>query len=388
MNRADADDGGMRYPDDVPTLTDGPVTLRAYSLDDLDECVVQCNDPECIAWTTIPVPYGRADAVSWVTREVPQAWADGSSQGFAIEAAHRDGVRRYAGGISLRPRADGVAEIGFAVHPAARGRGVGRRAIKLLVDWGFAERGVELVAWHAYVGNWPSRRAVWANGFSFDGTIAGFLVQRDQRRDAWVGTLRGTDDREPKTTWLDPPVLQSERLRLRPFTDADVGRLHEMLNDERSMHYGGRVQAARSRDGATALARIREQHAAGQIVNWCVADRHTDQALGKIQLFDLEGLDDSGVQTGYVIHPDVRGRGLLTEALRTLVEWTFRPVTLGGFGKRRVAIGTAASNAASRYAAERAGFSLVATIPSAFTVAEADFDDELIYHRINPSWQP
>src|SRR5919197_1381833 len=178
----------MGYPEDVPRLTDGEVTLRAYTLDDLEGCVENCNGPESIAWTTIPIPYGPDDAVTWITKAVPHLWAEGTGLEFAIEAAHHDGVRRFAGGISLRPREDGVAGVGFSVHPASRGRGVARRALTLLVDWGFAERGVELVEWHAYVGNWASRRVMWSCGFSFDGTIVSYQVQRGECRDVWLGT--------------------------------------------------------------------------------------------------------------------------------------------------------------------------------------------------------
>lgn len=377
----------MGYPDDVPVLTDGLVTLRAYTLDDLDGCVEMCSDPESAAWTTIPVPYGREDGITWITKAVPHLWAEGTGLEFAVEAPHADGVRRYSGGFSLRPREDGVAGVGFSVHPGARGRGVARRALTLLVDWAFTERGVEIVEWHAYVGNWASRRVMWSCGFSFDGTIASYQVQRGERRDVWIGTLRRTDTREPKTTWLEPPVLETPRLRLRPFTEADLPRLDEMVRDERTVHFGGRTQGIQ-REGAAALLRMREQCATGQMFNWCVADRTTDRLLGKIQLFDLGGLDDSEVKPGYMIHPDARGRGVLTEALKTLVEWTFRPVAEGGFGKRRITISTAASNAASRHAAEQAGFTLACTNPTAFTIGPTAFDDEVLYHLINPTWTP
>ncbi|HET9143692.1 GNAT family N-acetyltransferase [Actinophytocola sp.] len=376
----------MAYPDDSPILTDGVVTLRPYAMDDVEACVQQCADPDTVAFTTVPVPYGREDAITWITKTVPQGWADGTSLEFAVEAERGDGVRGFAGGITLRPRDDGIADIGFAVHPAARGRGVARRAVTLIVDWGFAERGVELVEWHAFVGNWASRRAVWHCGFSFDGRVDKFLPQRGERRDAWLGSLRATDTREPKANWLVAPVLETERLRLRPMADADAARNFDLLSDERSVHFGGRVPGVRQqRDPLATITRAREQMATGNMINWTIADRETDRFVGHIQLFDLGGLDDTEVKPGYSIHADSRGRGYLTESLRALAEWTFRPVAEGGFGKRRITISTAGTNKASRHAAEQAGFTHVVTHPSAFPIGD-DFDDEVLYQLINPSW--
>jgi RimJ/RimL family protein N-acetyltransferase len=379
---------GMGYPEDVPRLTDGVVTLRGFTLDDLDGCVETCNDPESIAWTRIPVPYGREEGITWITKRVTENWAAGTDLGLAIEAEFPDGQVRFAGTIGLVMQEDGIADLGFLVHPAVRGYGVARRAIALAADYAFDERGIDVLTWYAYVGNWASRRVVWANGFSFDGTIAGFRLQRGRRRDSWFGTLRAGDSREPKTRWWTPPVLESSRLRLRPFADSDDARLYELLHDERSQHFGGRIKGVVQPDGVAQLLRAREQCARGTMINWCIADRSTDQLVGGIQLFDLEGLDDTEVKPGYTIHPDSRGRGYLTEALTTLTDWIFRPIPAGGFGKRLITISTAASNGASRHAASSAGFTHTATHPHAFPIGATDFDDEVIYQRRNLTWQP
>ena len=47
----------MHLPPYAPTLTDGVVTLRAHREGDVEGTVAQCNDPESIRWTTVPVPY-------------------------------------------------------------------------------------------------------------------------------------------------------------------------------------------------------------------------------------------------------------------------------------------------------------------------------------------
>jgi [ribosomal protein S5]-alanine N-acetyltransferase len=377
----------ITFPDDVPTLTDGEITLRAHALSDVDEVLVQCADPESIRWTTVPVPYSREDAVGFVTEVVPSGWLTGKDLNFAIEAPHADGVRRFSGSIALRPMDVGVAEIAFGLHPGVRGQGVCSRAVKLILDWGFSRPDVELVVWYANVGNWASWRVAWANGFSYDGKVEKFLVQRGERLDAWCGSLRKDDTREPKHAWHVPPTLETDRIRLRPHRDDDGARFVEMMNDERSRHFAGRNSWANNMDPADrVLVRPREFDARGERYDWTIADRETDVLIGQIQLFNLRGLDHTAAEIGYGVHPDSRGKGVLTEALGMLVECAFADKKDGGLGLRRLSLSTAASNKASRYAAEKAGFTHVASQPESFPTGESGFEDETIYALINPKW--
>jgi [ribosomal protein S5]-alanine N-acetyltransferase len=340
----------MAFPDDVLTLSDGEVTLRAHRLSDVD--------------------------VEFVTTSAEEGLI------FAIEVEHSDGVRRFSGACGLRPMGEGVAEVAFG------DRGVDTRAVKLLLDWGFAQGGVEVVVWYANVGNWGSRRVAWANGFTFTGTVDKLLVQRGTRVDAWFGSLRKDDSRDPKHPWHIPPVLESDRLRLRPLRETDADRMDGMFTDERTRTFMGRYRAAEQRDGASKILQLLDRDARGERFNWCVADRETDQLIGQIQLHNLGGLDPTTAEFGYSVHPESRGRGVLTEALDLVVEWAFRPVADGGAGFRRLSLNTAASNAASRHAAEKAGFTHVATEPASFPSGESDFDDSVTYHQLNPHWTP
>ncbi|TDV50933.1 RimJ/RimL family protein N-acetyltransferase [Actinophytocola oryzae] len=372
---------------DLPVLTDGVVTLRAHRVSDVDGIVEQCVDPDSVRWTTVPTPYDRELARSYVTEEVPEGWRTGRELNFAIESEHPDGERRFSGSISLRPMGGGLAEIAFGLHPAVRGNGVCSRAVKLILDWGFQRGDIEVVLWLAHVGNWGSWRVAWANGFTFHGTIKKLLSQRGERHDCWQGTLRADDSREPKHKWNVPPVLESDRLRMRPHRETDATRYAEILNDERSRHFGGRsVWLSQLPNKEHGIHRAREANARGDRYDWTIADRETDELIGQIQLFNLEGLDDTMAGIGYSMHPSRRGQGVLTEALGMLTEWAFREKEKGGLGLRRLKLGTATTNKASRHAAESAGFLHIATEPDAFPTGETGFEAEAIYHRLNPDW--
>lgn len=378
----------FHFPDDVPTLSDGGVTLRPHQLSDVDGLVEQGVDPDSITWTTVPLPYGRDDAVRFATETMPRGWSEETEFGFAIEAEHADGVRRYSGTMSLRAHGEKVAEIAFGLHPAARGRGTCTRAVRLLLDWGFAHAGLDVIVWYANIGNWASRRVAWSTGFTFHGTLDKYLLQRGERMDGWMATLRRTDSREPRHRWHIPPVLTAPELVLRPFRDEDAGRLADLFSDARSREFVGRESVlATMADGAVALGLIREANATGRRYDWCVADAGTDQLVGHIQVFKVsEGMDPSAVGLGYSTHPDARGRGVAGRALTAVTEWALRPAVDGGLGMRRCSLSAAATNTASRRVAEVAGYTHIGTEPEAFPVGENDFDDAVVYHVLADKW--
>lgn len=337
--------------DSAPTLTDGHVTLRAHRADDVPGCFEQCQDPLSRQWTTIPVPYSLDDARHFVTELVPQRWADGSSWAFAVEV---DG--RYAGTVELRDEGEGRLEVAFGSHPWVRGTGAMTDAVRLLVDWGFSERGARVVVWRANKGNWASRKLAWRLGFSFDGTVRASLPQRGELRDGWVGTLLAGEAREPRGLWLDVPVLEADGLRLRPWRVSDVPRIVEASSDERTRTWLGRMPSPYGESDALAwLEHLEENRATGHGVQWAVVDASgaggdgaDDRALAAVGYFDYRPEVD--LEIGYWTHPDARGRGVMTRAMARVVRYAFEDL-----GVRRVMAGAAVDNAASRRVIESNG---------------------------------
>lgn len=331
----------------APTLTDGVVTIRAHRPEDARGSWEQCQDALSQQWTTVPLPYTPEMADEFVGTRMPAGWADDSEWSFAIDV---DG--RYGGTISLSNEGDRRAEIAYGAHPWIRGRGHVERAVRLLLDWGFENRDLETVVWWANAGNWASRRLAWKLGFSFEGSVRQWLPQRGELRDGWVGTLLRDDPREPRSTWLDAPVLEGDGVRLRPLREDDVDRVLEAGRDADTQRWLGQLPSPYTREHAQAYVGSRtEQLASGTGATWAVADPADDRLLGTIGYFRLvPGVE---CEVGYWIHPDSRGHGVTTRALRLLVDHV--GTTLG---VRRVTAGSAVANAASRRALERAGFAL------------------------------
>src|SRR4051794_24186568 len=101
----------------APTLTDDaqpdPITLRPYRDCDLDAILEMCRDREMQRWTTVPVPYLREHAQSYLAGRAVE-WARDGDCTLAIEALDDDGAPRLAGNVALRPNGTGSADIGYA----------------------------------------------------------------------------------------------------------------------------------------------------------------------------------------------------------------------------------------------------------------------------------
>lgn len=329
----------------APTLSDGVVTLRPHRHDDAPGVLEQCEDPLSQRWTAVPVPYSLAEAERFVDETVAVGWLSDVEWAFAIEAEGR-----FGGTVSLRNEGDGRAEIAYGAHPWLRGTGHVHRALRLLLDWGFDERGLESVIWWTHRGNWGSRRAAWRLGFEVDGTVRRWLTQRGELHDAWVGTLLREDPREPRSAWLECPVLEGDGVRLRPIVVADAPRIQEACSEERTQRWLGQLPHPYRLDDALAYVESRtQQRAEGTGVTWAVTAGGDDALLGTIGWFAwTPGVE---CEIGFWTHPDARGRGLMTRALGVLTRHAVEDP-----GVARVTAYAAVGNAASRHVIEANGF--------------------------------
>ncbi len=173
-----------------PVLSDGVVTLRPPRPGDADDITTACQDAQIQRWTTVPVPYARADAEEWLAkRPTPAAWWDYPA--WAVTVAPSD---RWSGNLDLYLDGEGGAEVGYLLAPWARGHGHSVRALRLACSWAFSTLRVEVVTWYATVGNEASRATARRVGFRIpDVVMRRHGTHRGRRVDAWVGDLLAED---------------------------------------------------------------------------------------------------------------------------------------------------------------------------------------------------
>ena len=181
---------------DPVTLRTPRLTLRPPLVGDVDAIAAACRDPAIQRFVPVPVPYGRDDAVAYVTGLCADGWVAGDRLTWAVVEGDA-----LVGTVGLHDIADGAAEIGYWLAPGARGRGLMREAAAAVVGHGFDRvpgLGLARIGWRAYAGNAGSAAVARALGFRFEGVARLGALGRDGREDDWLAGLLATDDRSPR----------------------------------------------------------------------------------------------------------------------------------------------------------------------------------------------
>jgi len=170
----------LRWPD--RPLTRGPVVLDRMTFDDVP-AIVAAVDAEVLRWIAMPDPYTEADAVAYLLSQGTLS-ARGAGLTFALRTAV-GGPLVGSAGLHFRG-GPGVAEIGYWVGPAARGRGLATASARVLAEWAFATFGPRRVELLIEPANAPSARVALAAGAAYEGVRRAGIVHWGQPRDAAV----------------------------------------------------------------------------------------------------------------------------------------------------------------------------------------------------------
>ena len=294
-----------------------------------------------------------------------------------------------AGVLTLRPDARGAAELTVVLAGGPGHSGVATAApsadpgaaspapqaddracaplalaTQALLDWAFEALDLQAVHWRARVGDWSSRRVVWSVGFRLEGRVRS-LVPVDaaagatgpSRADAWVGSLLAQDPRTPASAWYDVPRLAAGGVVLRANRGDDAVRITEACAHPSTQRWLPALPAPYTLlDAAGFIASREEEHAGGHGISWCVANAADDTLLAQIALTGLDGGRSGCAEIGYWAHPQARGRGAVTTAVRLVARHALLPREDGGLGLDCVRLRAARGNTASQRVAERAGF--------------------------------
>ena len=178
----------LSYPD--PPLTEGEIGLRPWREEDLGVIAALCRDPDVARFTRVPDPYTDADARAWMDG-LPTGLAEGAAVRLAIVAGGGEPVGSI--GLRIDPFDRDIAEAGYMVAAAARGRGVATTALRLASRWGLGGLGVARVQLSTHVDNPASQRVAQRAGFRREGVLRSWEELRGERVDLVMFSLVAAD---------------------------------------------------------------------------------------------------------------------------------------------------------------------------------------------------
>jgi ribosomal-protein-alanine N-acetyltransferase len=156
----------------------------------------------------------------------------------------------------------------------------------------------------------------------------------------------------PKLSELDL-ALETPRLRLRPFTEADIDAIWPVVSNPdfpKLMSWAAHTDRSETLGFVQAVNQGLEQNTG---VVWAL--EHEGRAVGSIGLdsmvFALRAWRIDRAELGFWLAPEHWNKGLMTEAADAVVRCGFQTI-----GLHKVTVGCLAENAASRRVIEKLGF--------------------------------
>lgn len=191
-----------------------------------------------------------------------------------------------------------------------------------------------------------------------------------------------------------PFALETERLRLRPFTQSDIDALVDLDSDPEVMRYlNGGIPTPRAVVEAEVLPRFLRSYERGDGFGvFAALEKATDEFLGWFG-FQPRDTDLGEVELGYRLKRAAWGKGYATEGARALIRRGFTEL-----GVRRIVATTYQDNLPSRRVMERAGLRFVrayrmtpeelAAEATSFVSADGLWDgDDVEYALLRSAWE-
>ncbi|WP_424527843.1 GNAT family N-acetyltransferase [Sphaerisporangium viridialbum] len=179
--------------------------------------------------------------------------------------------------------------------------------------------------------------------------------------------------------------LETNRLVLRVFTEADVDHLLALDNDPDVMRFinGGRPTSREVIQALTLPRLLHDYPCFGNRGYWAAEEKTTKTFLGWFEFRPLADHSPAVVELGYRLNKAAWGTGYATEGARALIRKGFT-----GLEVERVTANTMTVNTRSRRVMEKAGLSFVRSFTGDWPeVIEGSEHGEVEYELTRAEWE-
>ncbi len=123
------------------------------------------------------------------------------------------------------------------------------------------------------------------------------------------------------------PNLQTTRLELRQIHESDAKDLYVLRSDKRVMQYIDRPMAERIEDALALINKIEESLKANEGITWGISLRNDSRLIGTIGFWRMDK-PNYRAEIGYMLHPEMQGKGLMHEAISAVIKYGFENLNL------------------------------------------------------------
>jgi ribosomal-protein-alanine N-acetyltransferase len=128
--------------------------------------------------------------------------------------------------------------------------------------------------------------------------------------------------------FLPFPILKTERLLLRQVNNNDAERILSLRSNDQVMKYIPRPYLKNREDALELIALFDDKIENGIGINWGIAFlEEPEKLLGIIGHYRIKP-EHYRAETGYMIFPEHNGKGIVSEALKKVVEFGFNEMKL------------------------------------------------------------
>ena len=144
------------------------------------------------------------------------------------------------------------------------------------------------------------------------------------------------------------PVINGEKLTLRPITDADTDDIVRWRNDPSVRQY------FLFREPFTPQMHrewLQNKVGAGKVIQYIITERESGRSIGSVYFRDVDPVCESAEYGIFIGEPWARGRGLGTETARLFTRFGLEVLRL-----HRISLKVLGGNSIAQHSYEKAGF--------------------------------
>jgi len=123
------------------------------------------------------------------------------------------------------------------------------------------------------------------------------------------------------------PNLETERLHLRRVNYKDVNEIFALRSNIETMQYIPRPLVQTKEEALAHIAMIDEKIGTQEGINWAITLKDNPKLIGIIGYYRIKP-EHFRAEIGYMLLPDYQGTGIITEAVKVILNYGFKIMKL------------------------------------------------------------